>query len=247
MAGLRVKHRVARAKWIAFLSRNRKQIGYVAILGAISIVSGCSSISGLSNEMKYNRSWDSFVTGYRNTAWSSKAWHRRKHQFCRERYLTDFCNGFRAGYEDVADGADGCTPAFPPKEYWGWKYQSAEGQAKVAAWFSGYPHGARAAEEDGVGNWTQIQTSSNIQAEYAQFGMMPNGQSGVYPIAAPLPAMNGAAAPVVPQSPEPDPKANASLLHNSVMPAGQYPASTFREMNDDHYVSTDGSNSPQKY
>ncbi len=205
MAGLRVNHRVARASWIAFLSRNRKQFGFAAILGAISLVSGCSSLSGLSNEIKYNRSWDSFVTGYRNTAWSSKAWHRRKHQFCRERYLTDFCNGFRAGYEAVADGSDGCTPAFPPKEYWGWKYQSAEGQAKVAAWFS-VIHTVLERRRGRSWQLDAIQTSSNIQAEYAQFGMMPNGQSGVYPIAAPLPAMNGPAAPRLLNSQFPIPK-----------------------------------------
>ncbi len=69
---------------------------------------------------------------------------------------------FGPANEAVADGSDGCTPSFPPNTYWGWRYQSAEGQAKVAAWFSGYPHGARAAEEDGVGNWTQI---SKLQAD----------------------------------------------------------------------------------
>lgn len=143
---------------------------------------GCSSFSGFSNHIQYNSSWNDFVAGYRNSVWSAKAWNARKHQFCGEKYLHDFSVGFRAGYEDVASGSNGCTPAFPPREYWSWKYQSAEGQAKVAAWFSGYPHGARAAEEDGVGNWTQIQTSTTIQTEYAQHGKMTEQEVGMYPI-----------------------------------------------------------------
>ncbi len=158
-----------------------------AFCGLFSTSTGCSSWYGMTNEIKYNSGWDDFVCGYRNSAWSAKAWHCRKHQFCNERYLHDFCRGFRAGYEAVADGDNGCTPAFPAREYMGWRYQSAEGQAKVAAWFSGYPHGARAAEEDGVGNWTQIQTSTNLQSEYSQFGLMNQAQVGAYPI----PAMGG--------------------------------------------------------
>lgn len=143
---------------------------------------GCSGFSGISHQISHNSAWNDFVQGYRNSVWSAKAWHCRKNQFCGEKYLHDFSVGFRAGYEDVAAGSNGCTPAFAPREYWGWKYQSAEGQAKVAAWFSGYPHGARAAEEDGVGNWTQIQTSSGIQKEYCQFGMMGSEEVGMYPI-----------------------------------------------------------------
>ncbi len=185
----------------------RARLGRASLLLALSMLCGCSALGGLSDELKYNRAMDEMVTGYRNNAWSAKAWHRRKHQFCREKYLTDFCNGFRAGYQAVADGSDGCTPAFPPKEYWGWKYQSAEGQAKVAAWFSGYPHGARAAEEDGVGNWTQIQTSSNIQAEYQQFGLIPAQQGAIYPIPMQVGQVNagnsGNANPEIAQLPEP--------------------------------------------
>ena len=179
-------------RWNKRVLEGRKQgrkIAFLAtaVLGLLGSATGCSSLSGFKKEAQYSRGWDDFVSGYRNTAWSAKAWHCRKHQFCNERYLHDFCSGFRAGYEAISDGDNGCTPAFPSREYWGWKHQSAEGQAKVSAWFSGYPHGARAAEEDGVGNWTQIQTSSGIQSEYAQFGKMPNAQVGIYPI----PAMGG--------------------------------------------------------
>jgi hypothetical protein len=67
-------------------------------------------------------------------------------------------------------------------EYWNWCYQSAEGQARVAAWFAGFPHGAQAAEEDGVGMWNQIQTSSSIQKQYVEHNLMPSQYNGQYPV-----------------------------------------------------------------
>ncbi len=128
----------------------------------------------------------------RNRAWATKAWHKRKNCFCNQRYLDDFAAGFRQGYEDVANGSNGCTHATtPPKSYWNWEYQSAEGQGRTAAWFSGYPHGARAAEEDGVGNYVQMQLSSSVQSEFQQAGVLPKG-ANVYPIQ-PSPMHPGAA------------------------------------------------------
>ncbi len=117
----------------------------------------------------------------RNRSFSAKAWHRRKHNFCREKYLKDFCAGFRAGYEDVANGAGECTPAFPPSEYWGWEFQSAEGQGRTSAWFAGYPHGARAAEEEGLGHYQQLPMSVEMQAQYQQTGMFTH-EGALYPI-----------------------------------------------------------------
>jgi len=88
----------------------------------------------------------------------------------------------RDKHVDVADGGTGCVPSFPPREYWGWRYQSCEGQAKVSAWFSGFPHGVRAAEEDGIGNYYQMQTSAGVQQQYAQHGMLDPAYQGIYPI-----------------------------------------------------------------
>ncbi|MCC6510764.1 MAG: hypothetical protein IT423_16790 [Pirellulaceae bacterium] len=99
--------------------------------------------------------------------------------------MDDFCAGYRQGFEDVAGGGTGCTPSFPPRDYWGWQHQSAEGQKKVSSWFAGYPHGARAAEEQGVGSWSQIQMSSGLQAQYVTAGMLPNQGHAVYPITEP--------------------------------------------------------------
>jgi hypothetical protein len=155
----------------------------VLVLGsAATQFVGCTAWTGLNNSWKYNGYWNQTMMGHRIKTSASRAWHCRKHHFCNQKYLKEFAAGFKAGYTDVADGGTGCTPAFPPREYWGWKYQSCEGQARVAAWFSGYPHGARAAEEDGIGNWTQIQTSSAIQHQYAQNGMLQQNFAGIYPI-----------------------------------------------------------------
>ena len=145
--------------------------------------SGCAAVNGAKNSWNYSGMMNEMMMGYRNQAWANKAWHNRKHQFCKEKQLHEFCEGFRAGYATVTEGSEGCNPAFPPRQYWGWKYQSAEGQEKVAAWYAGFPHGARAAEEDGIGGWNQIQTSNNVQKRFEEQGMMGIGQSvGMYPM-----------------------------------------------------------------
>ena len=161
-----------------------KRLALLLVLSSAAIqFTGCSAWTGLNNSWKYNGSWNETMMGYRNRSSASKAWHCRKHHFCNEKYLKEFSAGFKAGYSEVADGGTGCSPAFPPREYWGWNYQSCEGQARVAAWFAGFPHGARAAEEEGIGNWTQIQTSSNIQQQYAKNGLLNQSAAGMYPIA----------------------------------------------------------------
>lgn len=160
----------------------KKRLALLLLASSVTVpFAGC--MTGLNNSWQYNGYWNQTMMGQRNKSSASKAWHCRKQHFCNEKYMKEFSQGFKAGYMEVADGGTGCTPAFPPREYWGWKYQSCEGQARVAAWYSGYPHGARAAEEDGIGNWTQIQTSSAIQQQYSQHGMLNQSSSGMYPIA----------------------------------------------------------------
>ncbi len=159
----------------------RRRLALLVLVGSATVpFAGCTAMT---NSWQYNGYWNQTMMGQRNKTSATKAWHCRKHHFCNEKYLREFSQGFKAGYMDVADGGTGCNPAFPPREYWGWKYQSCEGQARVAAWYAGFPHGARAAEEDGIGNWTQIQTSAGIQQQYAQHGMLNQSSSGIYPIA----------------------------------------------------------------
>ena len=110
-----------------------------------------------------------------------QSWLRRRHHFQKEKFDKDFRAGFRAGYEEVAAGGNGCCPAVPPQNYWSWEFQSAEGRGRTQAWYAGFPHGARAAEEDGVANWNQMPMSIGMQAEYQQAGM-PLQEGSIYPI-----------------------------------------------------------------
>ena len=165
-----------------------------------SLVGGCGSYQVAQNAWNYNSTWDGFVAKHRNGGLATRAWHSRKAGFCKEKHLREFSDGFRDGYMSVADGDDGCTPPFAPREYWGWEYQSGVGQQRVASYFSGYPHGCRAAEEDGIGNWSQIQTGYGIQKEYAQAGRLAENQApGIYPM------------------PEATPPGKAALRKNSVL------------------------------
>lgn len=157
-------------------------IAMMALGASLTTATGCTAWTGMTQAWQYNHYWNDTVMGYRHTSMASKAWHSRKHCFAHHKYLKDFARGFKAGYMEVAAGGKGCTPAFPPREYWGWKYQSCEGQARVAAWFEGFPYGAQAAEQDGIGNWTQLQTSKAIQSEYVDHGRMPTEYNGMYPV-----------------------------------------------------------------
>ena len=143
--------------WLQFV---KKRFAFLLLACSAAVpFAGCTAFTGLNNSWQYNGYWNQTMMGQRNKSSASKAWHCRKHHFCNEKYMKEFSQGFKAGYMDIADGGTGCTPAFPPREYWGWKYQSCEGQARVAAWYSGFPHGARAAEEDGIG--TEAVTGEN--------------------------------------------------------------------------------------
>lgn len=156
-------------------ARGRRSMAGLALTvltsSMLALSAGCSAFSGISNSLAYNECCDDFVLGYRNNAWSARAWHERKHCFQKEAYLTQFRDGFRQAYQDVASGGNGCTPSFPPREYWSWKFQSPEGQLRVAAWFAGYPHGARAAEEDGLGYYSEIPMCAEMQHACEQCGL----------------------------------------------------------------------------
>ena len=104
------------------------------------------------------------MVDYSNRALAEKAWIREKHQFSDQQHLKEFKDGFVKGYLDVAGGGDGCTPTLAPAEYWGWAYQTPHGQAAVGAFFRGFPYGAKAGEQDGVGYWRAIPTSGSRDA-----------------------------------------------------------------------------------
>lgn len=135
----------------------------VTLVGA----SGCTALQGVRDVVQYNDMCDDFVIGWRNYVWANQAWHSVKPTYAGQPYVKDFGEGFRAGYCEVAAGGNGCPPPLPPRKYWSWKYQSPEGQAKVAAWFAGYPHGAATAEQECAGNWRQIQVSHVMEQQYS--------------------------------------------------------------------------------
>lgn len=149
---------------IRFISRAMWILSACVLVAASG---GCSALQGVRDYAQYNDMTDDFVVGWRNYVWANRAWSAHKADHACEPQLLDFGEGFRAGYRDVASGSNGCPPPLPPRQYWSWKYQSPEGQAKTAAWFAGYPHGAQAAEEDGAGNWRQIPVSHVIQQQYS--------------------------------------------------------------------------------
>ncbi len=131
--------------------------GFLGMLLAGS--TGCSMMKGLGKAINKSDCIDEFMIDYRNRAMAAKAWHCQKHTFkCADQ--DGFREGFMAGYIEVASGGPGCTPCVAPQAYWGWRYQSAQGQATVNAWFAGYPMGVKAAEQAGIGHFQQIRTSS---------------------------------------------------------------------------------------
>ncbi len=161
------------------LPRLRKLV--LGLLVGAMFTPGCSSVTNVHNLIGRNTAWNDTVLAMKHRSMAAKAWHRRKHAYRGQCYLSDFRKGFEAGYIDVANGSNGCTPATPPREYWSWQFQSAEGQARTAAWMAGYPHGARAAEEEGANHWVQLPLSPELQAQYQQTGMFDH-QGAIYPI-----------------------------------------------------------------
>lgn len=155
--------------------RSRKLALLLMALAVIPSL-GCRSWYQIRDTFYFCEPIDEAILTYNCNRAAKAAWLTRESRFCDRECLDHFAAGFRAGYADVAMGGTGCPPPLPPRRYWGWRYQNAEGQKCVASWFDGYPAGARAAEEDGVANWTRMQTSYLIDAQYA--ARMPGARRG---------------------------------------------------------------------
>lgn len=153
-------------------ARRRRLIAALSIVLTAGLC-GCSSVSSL-RSITSSGTWNDTVETLRNRSYSAKAWHRRKQNFCDMQSSRDFQAGFRAGYEAIADGKPGCPPSFPPKEYWSWEFQSTQGQARIAAWFQGYPYGVQAARDDGVSSYSHLLSSSEC-GQCGSNGCGPNG------------------------------------------------------------------------
>lgn len=156
------KHSVARVR---HLGRHLPWL-LLALVATLSST-GCTLFRGINEYVAYNDACDEFVLNWRNHVWSWQAWRARMHQFAGQPQFFSFGEGFRDGYQEVASGGDGCPPAIPPRRFWSYRYQSPEGQAKVAAWFAGYPYGVQAAREDGAAGFRDVQISGTTGAMYS--------------------------------------------------------------------------------
>lgn len=134
-------------------------VGSLLMAAAVIPSAGCSFWSGIQRNLTRQEGLDEFMVSYRNSAWAARAWHCSRDAHGNHAYLSDLEAGFRQGYEDVAAGGNGCLPLICPQSYWGWQYQSADGQNRMNAWFEGYPLGAKAAEQDGIAHWGAVGTS----------------------------------------------------------------------------------------
>ena len=134
---------------------------------AVASSTGCTAFLGLRDFIAYNDGSNNFVIGWRNEVWARQSWHDNKYAFADQAYLADFGIGYRAGYQEVASGGNGCPPPLPPRKYWKWHYETPEGQAKIAAWFAGFPHGAAAAEQDCAGEWMEIPVARHVDLQYS--------------------------------------------------------------------------------
>lgn len=144
-------------------------VASVCVLTIVCNCAGCSWVQAIQDNIYYNDPVDDFVIGWRNKAWSDEAWRRAKHEFEGHPQFHAFGEGFKAGYVNIASGGNGCPPPVPPNKYWNWRYQSLEGQAKVAAWFEGWPYGVAAAEQDNAGAGREIQVSEPIRIEHSPY------------------------------------------------------------------------------
>lgn len=171
-----VQFRAIRSIHCQILS-SRRLLAIVAVL--TGICSGCTGVNRSLNSILSTGTASECIEAHRNESCARKAWFRREHNFCDQPYLNDFRDGFIAGYVAILDGKPGCPPAIPPKAYWGWGSQSAEGQARMQAWFAGYPYGVQAAKDDGVNQWNALQMSPQFEQKYGmRSGTGNSGQFG---------------------------------------------------------------------
>lgn len=154
-------------------------------IGAMALCagSGCTLGRAVRDQLAYCEPVDSFLAGCRAGSAADTAWREYAAACGDSPRHSDFGRGYRAGFRDVALGGNGCTPAMPPRVYWSSRFQTPEGQERIGEWFSGYPLGAQAAEQQGMGNWYRLQTSL---PEYAKGSAGPEFNPPEFPGTVPL-------------------------------------------------------------
>jgi len=146
--------------------RRRKRMRLQRILLGLSLglvttgMTGCTILGGLQSKISNSDCLDEFMVSHRNQVMATRAWMKVRHCYRGHAYPKDLRAGFIAGYLEVATGGSGCTPTVVSPQYWGWRHQCGNGQAAINAWFEGFPLGAKAAEQDGIGAFNQIRLNT---------------------------------------------------------------------------------------
>ena len=126
------------------------------LLMMVGLMAGCAHMYDVTDEhlMKWKCCHD-----------AKMAWLRCRDLYADVCYPYDFGAGFRAGYESVCMGGNGCPPAMPPRHYWSICYQCEEGTCQVMAWYDGFHHGVLAAQCDGCEGRGNILCAHDLYGE----------------------------------------------------------------------------------
>lgn len=110
---------------------------------------------------------DGIYSNYRERVWAHRAFNQQYRHLPRK-FREHFRKGFVEGYCEVCNGGDGYIPAMPPKEYWGYEFQSSDGAECVSAWFDGFPEGVAAARKANAGKNADMYISNMIERAVQQ-------------------------------------------------------------------------------
>lgn len=110
---------------------------------------------------------DGMFSDYRERVWAHRAFNLEYRHMPRK-FREHFRKGFVEGYCNVCNGGDGFIPAMPPRDYWGYEYQSSDGAQCVSSWFEGYPEGVAAARKYNAGKNADIYISSMAERAIQQ-------------------------------------------------------------------------------
>lgn len=157
----------------------------ILALTLMASLAGCASIGdGIINcEMSI-----------RNKILAQKAWGHWSWCYGELEYPWHFAKGFKAGYQNILNGGNGCQPTLPPKCYWKPDFQTPEGHCMIHAWFDGFSHGALAAKQDGYGALGELPISPTARANI-ELNRMPREDTNFYNGAGMMPVMEGGILP----------------------------------------------------
>jgi hypothetical protein len=143
---------------------------YVAVAGTLlmTLVSGCFyELRDEFAEMKI---------GFANRSSAKAAWTQSEGACTGMSCPHSFKEGFKTGYIAVANGANGCPPAYPVIGCHNhmWMDRCSESE-KMEAWYDGYEVGAMAAKGDGMGDANRITTRlpHTTPTDYSNSGHNP--------------------------------------------------------------------------